>query len=146
MGNRFEYYDDDSEEWALNQGRWANNVKQTFEGKRGQLMLRDLRDALNGLPTKELGAGALCQVTPEGHVLYCIMGAFAHHKGDDNGKLRVDDPGALGASDTAYVGEGHGMSFTMAWTLAQMNDDEYKRATPGERWRALMDFTTEKIK
>ena len=62
MGNRFEFYDNDSEDWALDQGRWENNVRRTFKGKRGQRMLRDLRDALNGLPTKELGAGALCRV------------------------------------------------------------------------------------
>ena len=60
--SRFSDYDDDSEEWALNMGRWQHNARVALKGKRGRKALRDLREALMALPEHRLIESAMCTV------------------------------------------------------------------------------------
>jgi hypothetical protein len=60
--SRFTDYDDDSEDWALNIGRWEHNSRVALKGKRGRQALRDLREALLALPEHRLIESAMCTV------------------------------------------------------------------------------------
>jgi len=38
------------------------------------------------------------------------------------------------------VGEGAGMTFTLAWELAYRNDETYRALTPEERWERFVGW------
>lgn len=88
--------DGDGDYEPLDMGRWENNLRRAITGKRGQKVLRELREALLALPERRLVAGDLA--TPEGEV--CTVGAYvAWKKAQDEGVAVTDAAKALAAVD-----------------------------------------------
>lgn len=78
-------YDSPEEQWALICYRGA--VKSAIRGKRGQKLLRQLREALDAMPVKELIDMEM--QAPSG--AYCALGALAAHQGRDLKEMRFED-------------------------------------------------------
>jgi len=57
-------YSDDYDGDGMPAALWEANLERAIKGKRGQQVLRDLRDALTALPQPRLIEGALCTVAP----------------------------------------------------------------------------------
>lgn len=75
--SRFGDYDEDDENWALNQGRWEHNSRVALKGKRGRKALTDLREALMALPEHKLIEGAMCTVGATKRKAALVAGALA---------------------------------------------------------------------
>lgn len=65
---------DDDNNWAII--KWRGQVASSIRGKRGQKLLRDLRDALDAMPHKRLIAGYLI----DGNDV-CAIGCIGASKG-----------------------------------------------------------------
>ena len=131
-------------EWWL----WENALKRSFNSRRGQLMLRELRDALLALPEQKLIYSRLADAT--GGV--CAMGALAlHHRvkaGEEREAVLYDlhesEPGDDDYIETweieqttLTVAEHVGMAKTMAVDVAWHNDREHDE-TPEERYTRIL--------
>ena len=60
----------------LSQGRWRGQVLSAMRGARGQALLRKALEALDAIPSKQLGEDSLA--LPTGH--YCTIGAVYAHQ------------------------------------------------------------------
>lgn len=110
-------YSDDCDGWALI--RWRGAVNSAINGARGQKMLRDLRDALDAMPVKELVANDL-----ENSEGVCALGALGRMRGIDMTKL---DP-----EDAAGVAEAFDIAYALAKEIVFENDeygDDYEYVT-----------------
>jgi hypothetical protein len=99
-----------------NIGLWRAAVSNATYGKRGQKFLREMADALDAMPVKELVADAI--VRDEIHV--CAIGSVAVARGLDVSKLDVTD------------GEGVAKTFGIARALAC--EIAYENDECGDRW------------
>lgn len=85
-------YSDDYDDDPLATGRWRAQVASSIRGKRGQKFLRDLIEALDALPEKELIANEL--VDQSGCV--CALGALGKRRGVDLETVDTEDYDTLG--------------------------------------------------
>lgn len=113
-------YTDDNED-TLAQGRWRQAVRRSLEGKRGQVLLRELVEALEAMPDKRLYSGSFA--TAEGE--FCTLGVLGAKRG-----TKMDDLGDEDDCDPAKVGQRFGVAPAMAAEIMYMNDeyavDEWK--------------------
>lgn len=114
--SRSGYSDDYDDTWAL--VRWRGAVNQAIKGRRGQSMLRELVHALDAMPEKWLGAGAL--VTEDGEC--CALGALGLSRGMD--LTAIDD------EDRDAVAEAFGIAGALAAEIMYLNDDTYGDRLP----------------
>jgi hypothetical protein len=163
--SRFGDYEDDSENWALNMGRWQHNAHVALKGKRGRKALAELREALMALPEHKLIEGAVCTVGADrrrdvrpgssrqaekfdklvqrdGEGV-CGVGAYVWYRKVKSGVDPADAFASLpdlvsGSPETAYLGEDAGLTYTLAWELAYRNDEEYAGMTPEQRHAAFI--------
>lgn len=83
----------------------------------------------------------------------CAIGAYLWHrrvKGGMNPAQAFDSlPTVFGGEEdgegdplqeTADLGKDAGLTFTLAWELAFMNDETFSRMTPEERWTAFIEW------
>ena len=124
-------YVDDCED-ILQYGRWRGRVQSALRGKRGQELLRELRDALDAMPDKRLIADELVK---DGE--YCALGVLGAKRGIDMEKL---DP-----EDGVQVGQAFGIAPCMAKEIVYMND-EYLSKTPEKRWKEMRRWIDSCIK
>jgi hypothetical protein len=85
----------------------------------------------------------------------CAVGAFVWHQkvkaGMDPAEAFASLPTVFGedgedpATETAELGQQAGLTYTLAWMLAQRNDDTYKAMTPEQRWQAFVDWIDERL-
>lgn len=159
--------DDSYEEDFNNQGElWWANYHRALKGKRGRKALAELREALLALPERRLINGALStvrivdraaqssnkwliedakqKVESEG-VGVCAIGAYVWHKrvkaGMDPDQAFDSLPIILdsdGLYDTANLGREEGLTRTLAWGLADRNDESYYSMTPEARYEAFL--------
>lgn len=127
--SRHGYQDDiDQKDFAM----WRGRVASAMRGKRGQKMLRDLRDALDAMPEKRLVSRVL--QTSDGDS--CALGRLASYKGHDLTKHEGDDESDLFDLNTELAG-----LFNVAECLIQeveyMNDDGAYKETPEQRWERM---------
>ena len=145
-----------------------HNYDQALKSRRGRKALAELREALMALPEHKLIRGALCTVNPEKRFRWepeewdgikpfevreaggegvCLVGAFAWYKGLQKGKdptQAFDDLPTIfyeegdGPFETAWVGEGAGLTYQLAWRLGYMNDEEWWEMEPEARWEAAL--------
>lgn len=56
--------------------------------------------------------------------------------------LDSDDEDGEGGEmfETAWLGQKHGLSYTLAWELASGNDERWVELTPEARWQAFVDW------
>lgn len=158
---------DDYEENFPNEAEfWLQRARTAQKSKRGRKALADLREALLALPRRRLVKDALCTVGTshatrsdwrKGYVEelldregigVCAVGAYIWHQKvkagmDPDEAMRdlpmLDDDGYT-IEDTALAGKAAGLTYTLAWILADMNDEVYRRATPEERWQKFVDW------
>lgn len=111
-------YSDDLD--PLDLGRWRGCVASAIRGRRGQKMLRDMRDALDAMPVKRLIAEELeC----DGEV--CALGAV--------GRLRGIDMSLIDPEDSDLVADLFDIAEPLAREITYEND-EFGCGTPEERW------------
>lgn len=120
---------DDSTLWL-----WRGTVKRATEGKRGQRLLRAMRDALDAMPEKRLITAEL--VCPDG---VCALGAVAVAKGIDVSDI---DPG-----DRDEVARTFDIAGALAAEIAYANDEgTWRIETPEERWTRMRAWVESQIK
>ncbi len=114
---------------------WHGNCEKSLRGRKGQIELQALREALLALPGKRLILGSLQD--EEGGV--CAVGVYARHKGLDLSKF---DPQAK----TDIVGIEAGMPRLVAWKVVEMNDIQFARLTPEQRYTKMLAWVESKLK
>ena len=127
--SRAGYGDDGGPEVHLYRGQVASAIR----GRRGQKLLRDLRDALEGMPSKRLEAGVLeCE---DG---VCALGAVARRRGLDVSGL---DP-----QDADLVAEVFDVADQLAREVAYENDEggPWPEA-PGDRHARMLRWAKSNI-
>lgn len=132
-------YSDDCE----NIGLWRGTVASAMRSKRGQRLLRDFVTALDAMPEKRLGRGALTD--HEGCA--CSLGVVAQHRGIDFSDFDA------GTDDYGYAYQEHSFSdrFDIANAMAReimwMNDEyTYGRSeTPEARWSRMRAWAVSHI-
>jgi hypothetical protein len=125
-----DYYDADDNFCFL----WDSIVSRSINGKRGQRFLRELIEALDAMPKKELIADDL--VTEEGEC--CAMGAVAIHRGIDVSGVDPEERDEVGAL--------FDIAPTLAAEIASQNDNDFKsKMTPQERWHHMRKWAADRI-
>lgn len=153
-------YDDYDQNFPNEAAFWEQRAKLARTSKRGKKALAELREALMALPQKRLIEGALSTVAitdrcvnkwqreaVEDHISrdgegVCAVGAFIWHKRIKEGMtpdeafaslpVLTDDDGDL--TMTADEGKAAGLTWTLAYLLADRNDETYGHCTPEERF------------
>lgn len=82
-------YSDDCDDGLL--GLWRGAVASATRGKRGQQALKEILQALDAMPVKELISDSLA--TSEGE--YCTLGALGASRGLDMSEIDPDDWGQV---------------------------------------------------
>lgn len=114
------YHDDHEDHWSLI--RWRGAVKSSLKGKRGQAFLRELVEALDALPVKELVPDSL-----QNECGVCALGAVGVHRG-----MAMD---ALDPENMEAVCGAFGIADAMAREIVWLNDEAgYYGQTPAARW------------
>lgn len=84
----------------------------------------------------------------------CAVGAFVWYQRVKQGEDPIEAMKALplhpdydgdGDDRTAREGVAAGLTYTLAWTLMQQNDDHFDRLTPEQRYEAFLRWLDEKI-
>lgn len=83
----------------------------------------------------------------------CAVGAYIWHQKVKAGADPVEamrelpwlDDDAYGIDDTARAGKAAGLSFTLAYTIADMNDETWATCTPEERWAKCLAWIDRKL-
>ncbi len=143
--SRFDGDDGDGE--GMPPQLWMQAVRNALKGKRGQAILRELKEALLSLPRPHLISGV---VAFEGEV--CPLGALARRRieageaikvygrtlrtAEDLESMRFDLGDEMGAVE---LGEAMGLKRAMAWGLAYENDEggPWKETDAGRYQRIL---------
>jgi hypothetical protein len=103
-------YSDDCENWDLI--RWRGAVNSAIRGKRGQALLRELAEALDAMPVKELVAHEF-----EAAGQFCALGCVGARRGIDVSKL---DP-----EDREGTAKAFGIAEALAAEVMYVNDEDY---------------------
>jgi hypothetical protein len=136
-------YSDCLDDWEL--AMWRGAVTSAIRGKRGQALLRDLRDALDSMPGKRLIAEEL--VTPEGDV--CALGRLAEVRGLDVSEVDPEDPWQVAsifniaralAAEIEYKNDECGNDWK--WTG---DGHKYSPETPEKRWQRMRKWVDSQI-
>jgi hypothetical protein len=129
-------YTDDCGDGSLN--LWRANVRRAIQGKRGQAFLREMADALDAMPVKELVADEL--VRDNDHV--CALGAVAASR-----RLNVSELDIYNPYD---VGDALGISSILAREIAYENDEggplRGPIETPAQRWTRMRQWVSTRLR
>lgn len=133
--DRHGYIDDFSHD-PLELGRWRGQVLSAIRGKRGQAFLRELAEAMDAMPVKELITHNLV----DDFGCCCTMGVVCQARGIDVSKI---DP-----EDTEAVGKALGIARQMVAEIAFENDDDWygRKETPAERWQRMRKWVNKHLK
>ena len=133
-------YSDDCENLEL----YRSAVRRAMAGRRGQKALRDLLDALDAMPDKQLiqhSFSAACGV--------CSLGALAAHLGIDVSDLDEEqhDPDDPEPIDTGVVGARLDIAPSMAAEVMFMNDEaSWHAESPEKRWARMREWAARHIR
>jgi hypothetical protein len=151
--SRFSFDDYYEEEFPNQAQLWWANLDRAVNGKRGQQALGDLRDILLAMPDKQLISGRLAN--EEGHV--CTLGAFVLARECAAGgsredvlrrladKIPDDDDDGWGWDASATAGRDAGLTYSLAWRLAYLNDEDFGRLKPEGRYLSVLDWIERRI-
>jgi hypothetical protein len=127
-------YSDDGDCERYPVALWRTAVYRAIDGKRGQAFLREMADALDALPTKELIVGEIVSDSKQ----VCAIGAVA--------LARNLDVSGLDVYDGDDVGGVFGIAQAMAREIAYENDERGRREeTPAERWARMRKWCSDHI-
>jgi hypothetical protein len=114
-------------------------VQRAIDGRRGQALLRKLRDALDAMPTKRLIADAIRNDAGD----VCALGAL-----DPNAPQYQEDDEWLTPSHAEKLAGYFGIARALAAEIVYMNDEafDWKAETPEARWSRMRQWVDEQIK
>ena len=139
-------YSDDLDGAELN--RWRNAVEAAIAGKRGQAMLRDMLEALDAMPVKELIQGEL--VDDDGR--FCALGALGAKRGIDMTSFDGYDSDDLGrafkiarelAAEVAFQNDECGPS---TWFYEDNVRKTREPERPAECWVRMRKWVADRVK
>lgn len=144
--SRFEYAFEDND-GMVPFGLWQATLSRSLASRRGQEALAELEEALVNLPAPRLTEGHL--VTDDGDV--CAVGAYvAQRRAKAEGVTIAQAVAALtpdhndpwgGDEDpweTAEAGRAAGLTYSVAWHLAYLNDEKWGGTTPEKRYEQML--------
>lgn len=137
-------YTDDCEYLGL----WRGTVERSIRGKRGQAILKELKEALLAMPEKKLCSEFFANAET-GEV--CALGAVALKRRLDSGMERslamVEIEKKYPEYDDAeMVCKEFNISSALAKEITYINDEYYNRhATPEQRYANVLKWTLENI-
>lgn len=132
--SRSGYHDCDGDQWTLI--RWRGAVSSAINGKRGQAFLKEMLQALDEMPVKELYSGEL-----EIDGRYCALGVL--------GKKRGLDLGAIDPQDSTTVAGKFGIADALAREIVWVNDDEddsSRSMSPHQRYEYVRRWIISQIR
>lgn len=128
-------------------GRWQGRRKAVLNGRPAQTHFRELEAALLALPEKQLIASAICDES--GAV--CALGAVAVYRGMPRDALHEEwlnyeeEQGSEWGA--AYFGQDKfGMTGTLAWIIAEQNDEGFGQRSPEGRYEAMLEWVRDRIR
>ncbi len=127
-------YSDDHDQWEMI--RWSGAVQKALAGKRGQAFLKEMLEALDGLPEKVLVESAL-----EENGAVCAIGAVGMARGVDMAPL---DPECSWAIAKAF-----GIANAMVCEIEFQNDEAvgyWSTETPEQRFVRMRAWVVGKIR
>lgn len=150
----------------LAEGRWRGAMLSAKKGKRGQAFFKELLEALDAMPAKELAAHSFTQ---DGEV--CALGAVALKRGIDVSEFEPpkDENDWDDEIDHDALGEKFGIAACLAREVMYENDEcdrwhwedtgavcngvrhgdtrKYRtHDTPAERWQRMRDWAIRQIR
>lgn len=133
--SRSGYTDDYDDIGSLN--LYRGTVARTIAGKRGQAFLRELADALDAMPVKELIPHEL--VAKDG---VCAIGSVAVARGLDVSNIDESEPDDVAAA--------FGIARSLAAEIAYENDERSPwptkdPETPAQRWTRMRAWVDENL-
>lgn len=126
----------------LAEGRWKARLQAALRGKRGQVFLRDLIEALDAMEAKELHAHNL------GGDCVCAMGALARARGVMVADLQeeLDDEDGDHGWATEVMGDRLDIAPSLAREVAYRNDEcGWQKETPAQRWRRMRRWAEKRL-
>lgn len=123
-------YSDSDNYWGMI--RWRGAVASSLKGARGQSFLRELRDAMDAMPTKQLIRGEL-----EADGCMCALGVVGAARGLDMSRLDT--------YDREGVANAFGIADAMAAEVMFMNDEGVDAETDADRWQQMRLWVEEQI-
>lgn len=111
---------------------YRGQVASAIRGKRGQALLRSLKDALEAMPAQRLGAG---WIESAGDV--CALGAL--------GRARGMDMQRLGGEDNDGLAREFGVAHQLIAEIEFENDEVGWSRTPEERWQRMHAWVCSRI-
>lgn len=128
--SRSGYSEDCDDNWEMI--KWRGAVASATRGRRGQAFLRELVEALDAMPMKQLIAGELRQ---GGEV--CALGCIGARRGIDLESLDPEDHDALAAV--------FGIAAPLVQELEWFNDEAQSGVTPAARWVNVRHWVVGKL-
>jgi hypothetical protein len=116
---------------------WEGNILRILHAKASQPKLRDFVSSLLAIPNRRLIAGSICK---GGEV--CAVGAFAAYRG----KLDKSRDWEGDEWETRELGTYAGLGSMLSYELGYMNDEEFYRLTPEERWERFYRWARDLVK
>lgn len=124
-------YSDGCDGWELIM--WRGAVASAIRGRRGQQLLREMRDALDAMPDKRLISHEL--IDGDGEV--CAIGSVGVKRHIDMTTLDPEKPEQVAAA--------FGVSPALVKEISYENDDDYGDVTPEIRWRRMRNWVERNI-
>jgi hypothetical protein len=124
-------YSDDLDPWDLI--RWRGAVRRSITGKRGQAFLREMVEALDALPHKQLIQGAFMQ--SDGRV--CALGAVGAGRGMD--LIEIDPEDREAVADTFDIAQ------ALVAEIMEENDS-WSAETPEHRWARMRAWVAKQLR
>lgn len=140
-------YSDDCSGWDLI--RWRGAVNSAIKGKRGQALLRELADAMDAMPVKELVAH---EFHADGH--FCALGVVGAKRGIETAHLTDCDRDQVAstfgiaealAAEIMDVND-NGGDFYGRWGLANDKGDDAERRDREKRWGAVRAWVAQQLR
>lgn len=124
-------YSDEIEQWDLI--RWRGAVKSAIRGKRGQAFLKEMLAALDALPEKRL----IRELLQDRDGAVCALGAVGRGRGLDMQGVDEEDHERV----ARFFKIPHALACEVMW----INDDEWFRVTPEERFAKVREWIESQI-
>jgi hypothetical protein len=128
-------YTDDWDDEPLALGQWRGRVASSIRGKRGQKLLRELRDALDAMPEKRLIEEEL--VSEDGEV--CALGCLGRAK-------QIPDLDSIDPEDHDCLAKTFDVASCLIQEIEYENDEGGWKETPEKRWDRMRKWCDRHIK
>lgn len=142
------YSDDYGDEFPGQLELYRANVQRSLRSKAGQARLRELRDALVTMPTKELHAEIFAEQGASS-VRVCALGAWALAKcGGDVEKARAMVPADADDHETYDALKAHGWPRLVVLDAVYMNDEAcaWKPESPAQRYIDVLRWVESELR